>query len=453
MKKIRNLKKLLTPINLKELGIKKSVIKQSNIYIYFVFLILCIFYAYEFFLRISPAVLISSLLHQYHTDAFGIASFSSAYFAGYLLMQLPAGFLLDSYGFKKVISAALLTCILGTLIFTLSHHVILGLFGRFILGCGSAFAFIGAICFIRNFFQENAFAILIALVISVGTIAGAVGQVFAVNIIYYLSWHLTIDGMATWGVILTVCILFVPSVYLIRPSRHRKKLKIALPLFFKNLFQLIKIKSLWLNGLIGGLLYLPTSVIAATWGVEFFKDTFHEDTNSGSIAITALFMGWAFGGPVFSLLAARFKLEKYLISISALTAAVLIFILFSEKNVSVFMLSGALFIFGFLSSAQILIWRFFSKIIHGYSREKHLIGLASALTNLIIMLFIAVADLIMGALINFLSHHESHAALQALYSVNGSDLKLVFYLLPSSMVLASVLVLWLPDRIFSPIRP
>ncbi len=436
----------LTPLN----NLNSKPNKKSNIYIYFVFLILSIFYAYEFFLRISPSVLVSSLLHQYHTDAFGIASFSSAYFAGYLLMQLPAGFLLDSCGFKKVISLALLTCVLGTLIFTLSHQVILGLFGRFILGCGSAFAFIGAICFIRNFFHENAFAILISVVISVGTIAGAVGQVFAVNIIHYLSWHLTIDGMATWGIILTMCIIAVPSIYLVRPSKHRKNLNLALPLFFKNLFKLIQIKSLWLNGLIGGLLYLPTSVIAATWGVEFFKDTFHENTNSGSIAITTLFMGWAVGGPIFSLLAAKFKIEKYLISISALMGSVLIFILFSEKNISIFMLSGALFIFGFLSSSQILIWRFFSKIIHGYSREKSLIGLASALTNLMIMLFIAVADLIIGALINFLSHHGTHADLYNLYSVNGADLQLVFYLLTSSMILASFLVLLLPQRVLTP---
>jgi len=445
---MKDIKKLFIPLN----NLNSEQNTKSNIYIYFVFLILAVFYAYEFFLRISPSVLVSSLLNQYHTDAFGIAGFSSAYFAGYLLMQLPAGFLLDSYGFKKVIGLALLTCVLGTLIFTLSHHVIFGLFGRFILGCGSAFAFIGAICFIRNFFREDAFAILISLVISVGTIAGAIGQVFAVNIIYYLSWHLTIDGMATWGVILTICIIFVPSIYLVRPSRHRRDLKIALPLFFKNLFKLIQIKSLWLNGLIGGLLYLPTSVIAATWGVEFFKDTFHENTNSGSIAITTLFMGWALGGPVFSLLAARFKLEKYLIFISALTAAVLILVLFSEKNISVLMLSGALFIFGFLSSSQILIWRFFSKIIHGYSREKNLIGLASALTNLIIMLFIAVADLMMGALINFLSHHEAHSHLYGLYTISGDDLRLVFYLLPSAMILASFLVLLLPQAAFVPKR-
>ncbi len=443
---MKDIKKLFTPLS----NSNYEPQKKSNFYIYFVFLILSIFYAYEFFLRISPSVLVGSLLHQYHTDAFGIASFSSAYFAGYLLMQLPAGFLLDSYGFKKVISLALLTCILGTLIFTLSHHLILGLFGRFILGCGSAFAFIGAICFIRNFFHENAFAILISLVISVGTIAGAVGQVFAVNIIHYLSWHLTIDGMATWGLILTVGIIFVPSVYLVKPSRHRKKLKMALPLFFKNLFKLVQIKSLWLNGLIGGLLYLPTSVIAATWGVEFFKDTFHENTNSGSIAITTLFMGWAVGGPVFSLLAARFKLEKYLIFISALTAAVLILILFSEKNISIFILSGTLFIFGFLSSSQILIWRFFSKIIHGYSREKNLIGLASALTNLTIMLFITLADLIIGALINFLSHHGVHSDLYGLYSISGADLRLVFYLLPGSMILASFLVLLLPQAVLVP---
>ena len=433
---MQNIRTLLTPLNLE----KGEARKNLNSTIYFVFLILAIFYAYEFFLRISPSVLVNSLLHQYHTDAFGIASFSSAYFAGYLLMQLPAGFLLDSYGFKKVISTALITCVLGTLIFTLSHHLIFGLFGRFILGCGSAFAFIGAICFIRKFFHENAFAFLVSLVISVGTTAGAVGQVFAVNIIHYLSWHLTIDGMATWGLILTLGILLVPNIYLIKPGKPAER-KPSVRLSFSNLFKLIQLPALWLNALIGGLLYLPTSVIAATWGVEFFKDTFHQNSNAGSIAITTLFIGWALGGPIFSFLAAKFKIERPLIFISALLASGLIFILFSEENASVIALSGVLFVFGFLSSSQILIWRFFSKIIQSYSAEKELIGLASGLTNLIIMLFIAIADLGIGELLSFLSHHEIH---QDLYSVNGTDLHFVFYLLPISMVLAAFLALMLP---------
>jgi MFS family permease len=411
---------------------------KRNLYIYFVFCILCIFYAYEFFLRISPSILVDSLLQQYHVGALGISSFSSAYFFGYLLMQLPAGFLLDSYGFKKVMSTALLTCVVGTLIFTLSHHLGWGLLGRFILGCGSAFSFIGAICFIRTFFPENAFSFLVSWVISVGTIAGAVGQVFAVNIINYLSWHLTIDGMASWGLILTLAIIMTPNAYLAKPSGEETESKIKIPTLhtLRNFMALIQIRELWLNALIGGLLYLPTSVIAATWGVEFFKDTFHQNTNSGSIAITTLFIGWAIGGPIFSLLsskASQYGIEKYLMVVSALIGAALLLFLFSEKTLSAFMLSGLLFIFGLLSSSQLLIWRFFSQIIEKYEIAKQRMALAIALTNLIIMLFIAFADLVLGGMISFLNHHEIH-----------QNLHLVFYVLPGAMICGGCLILCLP---------
>jgi hypothetical protein len=145
---------------------------------------------------------------------------------------------------------------------------------------------------------------------------------------------------------------------------------------------------------------------------------------------------------MFSLFSVKNKIEKYLIFISALAAAALLFVLFSEKSISTFMLSGALFMFGFLSSSQILIWRFFSQIVRRYSAEKNMIGLAIALTNLIIMLFIALADLVLGGMISFLNHHGVH---QGSYLVNGDDLQLVFYLLPSSMIIAAFLVFLLPS--------
>jgi MFS family permease len=375
-----------------------------------------LFYAYEFFLRLSPSILIDQLLTQYHVHALGIAGFSSSYFLGYLLMQLPAGILFDRFGIKKVASLALLVCVAGSSLFTLEHHYLLGILGRLILGAGSAFAFIGAMTLIRRYYLDNYFAALVAVVISVGTIAGAFGQVFAVKIIDYISWHLTIDGMAAWGCILALALILIPSSSLNNPpmkSQPKMRVWSELKLIAQN-------KQIGLNAMIGGIFYLPTSVIAGTWGVDFFNQAFHLSNAIGSFAVTVLFIGCAIGGPLSGFLAAALNHEKLVLSVSALSAALILTWLLTQQTLLPYQLYGSLFLFGFFSGAQVVIWRIFTKLVP----DIQLTGAASALTNLIIMLVVAIGDLCVGKLITHLGVHTPGNGLLT------SDLRGALFLLP-----------------------
>jgi MFS family permease len=415
-------------------GLKESLSLRR--WRWFAFLTICIFYSYEFFLRISPSMLVDQLLVQFHTTALGIAGFATSYFLGYLIMQIPAGLIYDRYSFRWVTAFGLFLCVFGTLIFTMTDQLFIAFVGRFILGCGSAFAFIGAITFVRKFLPDHYFTLMIAVVISIGTIAGAFGQVFAVKIIDYLSWHFTIDGMAIWGLILAIAILIIPKNNFIETKNKLQLHPIAS--IWNEIALVVKTPALWINGLIGSFLYLPTSILAAVWGLEFFSKAFHLDHAIGSVGITLLFVGWAIGGPIFSMISQRFAHERLILIISALLISAILFWLLSARQMSAPLLLFILILFGLISSAQVLVWKNFTFIFP----DKSLVGTASSFTNLIIMLSIAVWDLGIGQFINMVHHVSVNSTEQ----ISAHDLRIALYVLPVLVLLVPVLSFFLPKN-------
>ncbi|MDE5035627.1 MFS transporter, partial [Francisella tularensis] len=62
----------------------------------------------------------------------------SSYNITYLLMQIPAGILLDRSGSKKVLIGATILCGIGNIMFVSGEYE-LALFGRLLVGLGSSF--------------------------------------------------------------------------------------------------------------------------------------------------------------------------------------------------------------------------------------------------------------------------------------------------------------------------
>ncbi|MDE5004932.1 MFS transporter, partial [Francisella tularensis subsp. holarctica] len=74
----------------------------------------------------------------------GFSVLVSSYNITYLLMQRPAGILLDRYGSKKVLIGATILCGIGNII-VVSGEYELALFGRLVVGLGSSVAVIGGL--------------------------------------------------------------------------------------------------------------------------------------------------------------------------------------------------------------------------------------------------------------------------------------------------------------------
>jgi len=66
-------------------------------------------YAIAFLQRVSPQSVSLNFMHDFSTDAAGVAMLASSYFWGYTLMQIPAGLLVDRYGVKRVVHTSTVT--------------------------------------------------------------------------------------------------------------------------------------------------------------------------------------------------------------------------------------------------------------------------------------------------------------------------------------------------------
>ena len=65
-----------------------------------------LFFFYAFVLRVSPSVMVGELMAEFQVGGAVFGTLSSLYFYTYAPLQLPAGMLMDRYGPRRLITAA-----------------------------------------------------------------------------------------------------------------------------------------------------------------------------------------------------------------------------------------------------------------------------------------------------------------------------------------------------------
>ncbi|MED7818824.1 MULTISPECIES: MFS transporter [unclassified Francisella] len=346
------------------------------------------FYCYEFFLRILTGVYQEQIVQYFNISThIGFSFLVSSYNITYLLMQIPAGILLDRFGSKKILILATITCGVGNVIF-ISGGYELALLGRLLVGIGSSFAFIGVLKLTLENLNPRYFSIITSIVISLGTLAAAFSQNISVIISSYdTSWI---------NIFIYSGLIAFPLAILFFLALPKEKYTISLMPKFDQIFEvskkLIKNKSLWQNATWGGLLYIPTVVLTSQYGILYFKQSYGFDNIYSTTLITSIFIGWIIFSPIKSLLCNKFN-GKNIINISILGVGIICILI----NLGIFKNSAILItlFFGMFSASQVLVWYYFNKIC-----PKGFAAIGAALTNMIITLVIEVGQLAVGSSID-----------------------------------------------------
>ncbi|MCW5588167.1 MAG: MFS transporter [Legionellales bacterium] len=368
-----------------------------------------IFYCLDYFFRISPSLVVVALMQQYHTTPFGIGAMGSAFYVGYVIMQIPAGILLDRYDFITIFCLSILACTMFFSLFTFSQQAWLALLWRFFIGAFSAFSFIGVLYFAKCYLHERYFTTIAAITIALGTLTAASMQMITAYIMHYIPWHFIYGAIALFCLLLVI-VLLISSRLLLHRAQEKSLIKLEFIRIYQQLIQLFNLNktlfSRWnplrylrqgvvLNGIVGSLYYLPTSIFAGLWGISFLQQTYHLTRRQSSWGILLLFLGWAIGSPFIGWIADRIHWYRRLIFFFSLFAAAnaIILIYFpSHINHNVFF---SLFLFGIFSSAQVVVWKIFNELV-----PKNIAGTGVAVTNMIITLSAAIFHLIVGALLS-----------------------------------------------------
>ena len=132
-------------------------------------------YAIAFLQRVSPQSVSLNFMHDFGTDAAGVAMLASSYFWGYTLMQIPAGLLVDRYGVKRVVLFSMVASSLGSAAFALAPNLLDVFAARLVVACGDALVFTALLKLVAQSFADERFGVMSGI----SQVSGYVGGIIA----------------------------------------------------------------------------------------------------------------------------------------------------------------------------------------------------------------------------------------------------------------------------------
>ena len=407
---------------------------------YFISWLICsmgaVYYCYEYFLRISPSVMTTELMKAYNLTGAQVGSLSAFYYHSYVPMQILVGLLMDRFGPRRLLTFACLCCAFGTYLFAGGGSLGLAQTGRFLVGLGSAFAFVGALKLATIWLPPNRFALISGIVLCLGMIGAMVGDILLQTTVHALGWKETIYGSAAVGIVLSVILWAIirdVNPYTVGEHTHLTTFKGLL----RGLFKALKNPQIWLNGIVGFLLYISLSAFAELWGISYLTQAHHLTKAHAAQANSMIFLGWAVGGPFWGWFSDYIGLRCLPMILSSAVAFILVCILLYADMLSIPMIYLLLFAFGLMSSVQILVFA----ICHEVSSIR-ITGTAIALTNMFVMVGGNVFQPIIGKLLDL---QWSGAMVEGARTYSVTAYKLSLTVMPVAIILAIILIFFMRE--------
>ncbi len=318
-----------------------------------IWLLSAMFMFYKYVIEISPSVMTSILMKTFHISGAQLGNLAACYFYAYLLLQIPAGFLIDRFGPRKVTTLAIALCASGCLIFAGANSVLVAGIGRFLAGAGAAFAAINCLKLIANWFPFRQFAVMAGLMMTLAMLGAVGGQAPLSAFIQAMQWRHAMEWIGGAGLVLAM--IFWIFVRDRSPDHLREKhvvsTKIAL---WDSLKMVLKNKEAWWLSVYSGLAFAPVMVFGGLWGVSFLGEAFELSHNMAAQLVSLIFIGFAVGAPVFGWFSDWLGRRKIVMGWGTVVALMAIAIVVYVPQVSLYMLAFLLFLFGFSISSFLL---------------------------------------------------------------------------------------------------
>lgn len=404
-----------------------------------------LYYSYEYFLRISPSVMESALREHFKLSATGFGLLSAIYYYAYVPLQIPVGVLLDRYGPRLLITIACFICVIGTFMFASTTNFWFAASGRFLVGFGSAFAFVGVLKLATIWLPEDKLAMVSGLAAALGTIGAMIGDNLLGSLVVNVGWRQTVNLTAYFGIGLMFVLWFG-----LRDKKSHQRRSGTVDNFRKSMIDLgiiAKNKQIWINGMFGCLVYLPTTVFAELWGIPYLKHAHGLSQANADFSNSLLFFGFTIGAPLMGFISDRLKRRKLPMLFGATGAGILMMMILYIPNLSQIQLNILMFFLGLLYSAQC--------IVFAVGRElspNEAAGTAMAMTNMIVMLGAMFLQPLVGRLLDFsLSTHVSDIAIQSLSMdklqqlYTADDYQFALSIIPIGIIIAALLTFFLKE--------
>lgn len=397
------------------------------------------YYCLAYFLRVSPSVMKSDLISHFKITATEFGSLSSAYYNAYTPMQLFVGVIVDRLGARKVLVSACLICMIGLAIFIHANTLGIAKSGRFLIGFGSAFAYITVLKLVALWLPPNRFATAAGLTSAFGMSAGIFSQIYLADFVQKIGYKSALSTGLIAGLILSVVLFLV-----VRDAPKEKRIaaktsgnQLTFRQTLRGLRLVLTKGETWVIGVVGMLLYLPASAFLDLWGIPYLETAYHVTTKKAAMMIFFVYFGWILAGPLIGALSDKIRLRCLPLLVTSIFSTIFSAMAFYIPNLPMPVLYTLLFLFGVTCGSHPLVF--------SLSREKNpeqISGTATATTNFFIMLGGLVFQPFMGKILDW---HWSGKILDGVRVYTLSDYKFALSVVPIGLLLSCILTLFIKE--------
>ena len=279
--------------------------------------IAALFYLTGFYQRVSPAVMTTELMRDFHIGAKDLGNLSGFYFYFYVVMQIPVGVLIDSCGARRLLVSGSLAAAAGTFLVGATTSFALACTGRAVIGIATAVAWLVVLRLATHWFPSERFAMLTGLGLCFGNLGALVAQVPLRLLIEDFGWRTVV--MASASVILVVGFLawalvkndpadrgfrsYAPPE--LQAQKHERIASLA-----AGVRRIFAYRNTWLIFLAQGGLVGPIMTFTGLWGSPFLKARFGLPTTTAAAVCSVMIICWALASPICGHLSDRVGRRK-----------------------------------------------------------------------------------------------------------------------------------------------
>ena len=139
---------------------------------------------------------------------------TGSFILGFACMQIPAGYLLDKFNARFIVSVGVFLLALGNAITALTDNLVIFSLSNFVQGIGASFSFIAAAILISQWFSSKVFPILFGLTQTLSCISTAIIHYKFTILLQTHSWSDVYKGTISniWFALLLLTLLIVTSL-------------------------------------------------------------------------------------------------------------------------------------------------------------------------------------------------------------------------------------------------
>lgn len=348
---------------------------HRNITPWLIWFVASLFFASQFILRLYPGLIMNETMVVYGLDVQQYGHYASMYYIGYAGMQIPAAWFLVRFSPRYVLCLSAALCGLSAF----ASHVVFNwqvlYLSRFLIGVGSAFAFLGVSELITQWFPKDKYARMVGITFTFGLFGAVYGGRPTAYLIGVTDWHFVLNLIALIHIIIALLIFFFVK------SPHQENM-VQVKDYIGGLGRLLQNRSMILLSLANLLMVGALEGFADIWGVTFLMKAFSVDRAAAATFTSMIFIGMIFGGPILALISHRVG-SNLLVTMSCgvLLSIIFFFLLNYYHLFESATIITTMFVVGVLCCYQVLVFA----IGIGLIKDPTMTGMTTAFLNCVNM--------------------------------------------------------------------